>query len=121
MRAALVLFVAVLGLPLLTAADDVLPIDSVKQFVNIRAEANADSDVIGRLYQGDSMPLVRSLDGWREIQIEPGLNGFISADWTKVRSDADVAAEAEPAQPEPVPEISPEEVVEEAPAAEEAI
>ena len=49
MRAALVLFVAVLGLPSLTVADDVVPIDSVKQFVNIRAETNADSDVIGRL------------------------------------------------------------------------
>jgi len=131
MRAALVLFVAVLGLPLLTAADDIVPIDSVKQFVNIRAEANADSDVIGRLYQGDSMPLVRSLDGWREIQIESGLNGFISADWTNVISDADVVAEApeapepEPPQAEPVeeaaeaakpaPDTSPEEVVEEAP------
>jgi endosialidase-like protein/SH3 domain-containing protein len=137
MRAALVLFVAVLGLPLLTAADDVVPIDSVKQFVNIRAESNADSDVIGRLYQGDSMPLVRSLDGWREIQIESGLNGFISSDWTKMRSDADVVAEApdapEPAppQPEPVegaaeapkpdPETSAEEIVDEAPAAEEVV
>ena len=52
MRAALVLFVAVLGLPSLAVADVVVPIDSVKQFVNIRAETNADSDVIGRLYQG---------------------------------------------------------------------
>ena len=131
MRAALVLFVAVLGLPSLTVANDVVPIDSVKQFVNIRAEENADSDVIGRLYQGDSMPLVRSLDGWHEIQIESGLNGFISSDWTRVRSDADVAAEAEPSQPEPVEEAaeapepaaetSPEEVVEEVPAAEELV
>ena len=60
MRTALVLFVAILGLPSLTAADVVVPIDSVKQFVNIRAEANAESDVIGRLYQGDNMPRLHS-------------------------------------------------------------
>lgn len=119
MRTALVLFVAILGLPSLTAADVIVPIDSVKQFVNIRAEANAESDVIGRLYQGDNMPLVSSLEGWREIEIEPGLNGYISSDWTNVVGEADTSADAHEAPaPEPVeepaPETSPEEVVEEA-------
>ncbi len=128
MRAALVLFVAVLGLPSLTVADVVVPIDSVKQFVNIRAETNADSDVIGRLYQGDNMPLVRSLAGWREIEIEPGLNGYISSDWTKVVSDTDTAEVPEASEPEPpepvaetAPETSPQEVVEEAPAVEDVV
>lgn len=126
MRTALVLFVAILGLPSLTAADVIVPIDSVKQFVNIRAEANAESDVIGRLYQGDNMPLVSSLEGWREIEIEPGLNGYISSDWTNVVGEADTSADAHEAPaPEPVeepaPEISPEEVVEEAPADETII
>ena len=126
MRSALVLFVAILGLPSLTAADVVVPIDSVKQFVNIRAEANAESDVIGRLYQGDNMPLVSSLEGWREIEIEPGLNGYISSDWTNVVGEADTSADAHEAPaPEPVdepaPETSPQEVVEEAPADETII
>lgn len=126
MRTALVLFVAILGLPSLTAADVIVPIDSVKQFVNIRAEANAESDVIGRLYQGDNMPLVSSLEGWREIEIEPGLNGYISSDWTNVVGEADTSADAHEAPaPEPVeepaPETSPEEVVEEAPADETII
>ena len=58
MRAALVLFVAAFGLPSLTAADVLVPVDSVQEFVNIRAEPDVDSDVIGRLYQGDSMPLM---------------------------------------------------------------
>lgn len=126
MRTALVLFVAILGLPSLTAADVIVPIDSVKQFVNIRAEANAESDVIGRLYQGDNMPLVSSLEGWREIEIEPGLNGYISSDWTNVVGEADTSADAheapapEPVE-EPVPETAPEEVVEEAPADETII
>lgn len=126
MRTALVLFVAILGLPSLTAADVIVPIDSVKQFVNIRAEANAESDVIGRLYQGDNMPLVSSLEGWREIEIEPGLNGYISSDWTNVVGEAGTSADAHEAPaPEPVEEpaseIAPEEVVEEAPADETII
>ena len=128
MRAALVLFVAVLGLPTLTAAAVVVPIGSVQHFVNIRAEADAESDVIGRLYQGDNMPLVESVDGWHEIEIEPDLNGYISADWSTVFADAEAAAAAanaaevpaasETESAEPVPKSSPEEVVEEAPAEE---
>ena len=97
MRATLVLFVAALGLPSLTAADVVVPIDSVQHFVNIRAEANADSDVIGRLYQGDSMPLVQSIDGWHEIEIEPDLDfvpavhsAILAADAIAVNSEYDL-------------------------------
>ncbi len=94
MRAALVLLVAAFGLPLLTAADVLVPIDSVQEFVNIRAVPDADADVIGRLYQGDSMPLVRSVNGWHEIKIEEGLNGYISADWTNVLTEVDAQAAA---------------------------
>ena len=126
MRAALLLFVVILGFPSLNLADVVVPIDSVKQFVNIRAETNADSDVIGRLYQGDSMPLVKSVDGWHEIEIETEFNGFISADWTKLISDTDPAVPApEPEEIEEVAEAAvekgPEAVIEEAPAEEAAI
>lgn len=136
MRAVLVLFVVALVLPLLAAAEFVVPIDSVKQFVNIRAEPDADSVVIGRLYQGDKMPLVDSMEGWHEVEIETGLNGFISADWTNVVAAAEIspAAEAdeEEAQPEvvdvsddiaiaepaaePPSDMSPDEIIEESPA-----
>ncbi len=123
MKAALVLFIA-LGLPVLATADVVVPIVSVQQFVNIRAEPTAESYVIGRLYQGDNVLLVKPGTGWHEIQIEPGLNGYISSDWATVFADADAAAAAaavaaaaaaEMAEAlEPVPEPSPEEVFEEA-------
>ena len=93
MRTALVLFVAVFGFPLLAAAEIVVPVDSVKYFVNIRAEPDAESDVIGRLYKGDNKPLIQSIDGWHEVEIEPDLNGFISADWTRVIGAADLAEE----------------------------
>ena len=123
MKAALVLFIT-LGLPALATADVVVPIDSVRQFVNIRAEATAESYVIGRLYQGDNVLLVEPGTGWHEIEIEPDLNGFISADWATVVTEAELAAavakiaeEPEPPEPAPVPvtESTPDEVVEEAP------
>ncbi|MFQ6004950.1 MAG: SH3 domain-containing protein [Woeseia sp.] len=113
MRAALVVLFA-LGLPVLATADAVVPLESVQDFVNIRAEPSADSDVIGRLYQGDSMPLVRSIEGWYEIRIEEDFNGFISADWTSVITEAEErarkVAESEPAGPaaEPAPAEEPE-------------
>ena len=105
MRAALVLFVAAFGLPSLTAADVVVPVDSVQEFVNIRAEPDVDSDVIGRLYQGDNMQFVQSVDDWHEIKIEEGLNGYISADWTNVVTDADAHAASNVVEPEPVEEM----------------
>lgn len=120
MKVALALFVAILGLPTLAAADVVVPIETVKHFVNIRADANADSDIIGRLYQGDSMPLVQSADGWHEIEIETDLNGYTSSNWTTVVSDADLEAavanaddatiapnSSVPAQAEPDPPAEP--------------
>lgn len=126
MKAALVLFIA-LGLPVLATADVVVPIVSVQQFVNIRAEPTAESYVIGRLYQGDNVLLVKPGTSWHEVQIEPGLNGYISSDWATVFADADAAAAAAeaaavaaaaaaemPEALEPVPEPSPEEVFEEA-------
>ncbi len=138
MRSAL-LFLIAMGLPSLTAADVVVPIDSVEQFVNIRAETSVDSYVIGRLYKGDNLLHVQSVEGWHEVQIEPGLNGYISSDWGTVFLDAKAAAaayaaarmpeipEPEPeaataetsvaaAMPGPAPEVLTEEIVEEAPA-----
>ncbi len=115
MKAALVLFIT-LGLPALATADVVVPIDSVEQFVNIRAEATAESYVIGRLYQSDNMLLVKPGTGWHEIEIEPDLNGYISADWATVVTEAELAAAvAKIAEVPETPEPSPEEVVEEEP------
>ncbi len=105
MRAALALFVAAFGLPSLTSADVVVPVDPVEQFVNIRAEPDVDSDVIGRLYQGDNMQFVQSVDDWHEIKIEEGLNGYISADWTNVVTDVDAQAVDNVVEPEPEEKI----------------
>jgi hypothetical protein len=124
MRAVLIVVAA--ALPLLATAEFVVPIEAVKQFVNIRAEPDADSDIIGRLYQGDKMPLVESIEGWHEIEIETDFNGFLSADWTDVVTDAELEAVGEVAASEeivpaaePVAEAQGSEPAEELPSAEE--
>ena len=67
-------------LPLVAVADVVVPIDEVENSVNIRLNADTTSDVVGELHQGDSLPLVNSIDGWNEVELEGDATGFISAD-----------------------------------------
>ena len=81
-----------LGLPLLSYAEVVVPIDSVEQHVNIRLSANPKSEIVGHLEQGDYAELVSSSDGWHEVEIVGGSTGYISADWTKVLSEAPTVA-----------------------------
>ncbi len=92
-------------LPLLSAAAVVVPIDSVEDHVNIRLFPDAKSERVGRLQQGDSARLVRSLPDWHEIAIAGGATGFISADWTNVLDKA----------PAPVVEVEPVAVATEEP------
>jgi len=84
----------VLILPLSCLADSVVPIDEVENNVNIRLSPDASSEIVGRLDQGSSTELVRSIEGWHEVQLESDATGYISADWTRVVSDEEVAAEA---------------------------
>jgi hypothetical protein len=103
---------AVLLIPMLGTADTVVPVEKVESYVNIRQSPDSGADVVGRLQQGSSLPLVASTDGWNEVQLEDGASGFISADWTVViAAEAEVAAEPT-ADPEPEPAPEPEVVAE---------
>jgi hypothetical protein len=77
-----------LFLPLYSAAEVVVPIDSVENSVNIRITADAKSEIVGRLNQGDWVELVESIPGWHEVEITGGATGFISADWSRVLDEA---------------------------------
>ena len=68
--------------PLLCAAEVVVPIDSVEYHVNIRMSPDAKSEIVGRLFRGDSATVVRSIPEWHEVEIAGGATGFISVDWT---------------------------------------
>ena len=63
-------------LPIMTAAEIVVPIDSVQNSINIRLSADAATEIVGKLRQGDSLPLVRSVPGWHEVEIAGGATGF---------------------------------------------
>ena len=74
-------------LPVIGVAEVVVPVDTVENSVNIRLEPDASSDVVGRLKQGDSIPLINSEPGWFEVQLEGDSTGFISVDWAVIRAD----------------------------------
>lgn len=76
-------------IPFLALADEVVPIESVKSFVNVRMLPDSASEIVGRLEQGKSARLVESIPAWHEIEIEGGVTGFISADWTRVIAEAE--------------------------------
>lgn len=89
--------ILVLILPLGCLADRVVPIDKVEDNVNIRLSPDASSEIVGRLDQGSSTELVRSIDGWHEVELEGDATGYISSDWTRVVTD-EVAVEEVPDQ-----------------------
>ena len=83
-----VLLIVVFLVPLAALADVVVPADRVAESVNIRLDPNTESDVVGKLVKGTSLPHVRSVDGWHEVQLEGGATGFVSADWSRIEADA---------------------------------
>jgi len=75
-------------LPIFAAAEVVVPIDKVENSVNIRMSADSATEVVGKLKQGESLPFIKSVPGWHEVEIAGGAAGFISSDWSKVLADA---------------------------------
>ncbi len=96
-------------LPFATLADEVVPVDKVKNSINVRQEPDTASDVVAQLKQGSSLPLLKTLDGWYEVQLDGEATGFVSSDWARVV--AETAAEEAPA---PTQDSVPAESVEEA-------
>lgn len=71
-------------LPLFSAAEFVVPIGSVEEYVNIRMVPDAKSEIVGKLFQGDSARLVQTIPEWHEVEIAGGATGYISTEWTIV-------------------------------------
>ncbi len=116
---------AAVALPLVGLADSVEPVDKVATHVNIRQAPDSSAEIVGQLLQGSSLPLVGSTEDWNEVRLEGGDSGFISAAWTVVVAEEEMAitepeavvepelepeaaAVAEVVEPEPEPELEPE-------------
>ena len=59
----------------------------VDDYLSIRSEASADSEVIGKLRSGDVATLVDVFDGWYEVE-SGNAHGFVSADFCVTGIDA---------------------------------
>ena len=80
-------------LPLLAAADHVVPVDEVRSYVKIREAPDAGAEIVGRLHKSKPRPHVATVEGWYEVELDDGSSGFVSSDWSVIVADA----EAEPA------------------------
>jgi len=93
----ILLIVSLASLSFAAMADDVVPVDKVKNWINVRQIPDTNAEIVGRLEQGASLPLVSTLDGWYEVELD-GTTGFVSADWAKIvaatGSDTEVAEAA---------------------------
>ncbi len=69
-------------LPLLAAADHVVPVDKVTSYVKIREAPDAGAEIVGRLHKSKPRPHVATVEGWYEVELDDGSSGFVSSDWS---------------------------------------
>lgn len=60
---------------------------NISESVNIREEANTDSEVVGKLYVDGVATVLETLDGWYKIE-SGNVTGYISADYLLVGDEA---------------------------------
>ncbi len=63
---------------------DAVVVEVTNSYVNIRAEASADSDKLGTLQQGDTAAYLGEEDGFYHIETEDGTKGYVSMDYTEM-------------------------------------
>lgn len=109
-------------LPVWCCAEQVVPIRTVDDYVNIRLMPDSKTEIVGHLNQGESAALVGTKDGWHEVVLVGDATGYISEEWTVVIDENSVkewfqpaveeAADEDIIDPEPEtdsePEIEPE-------------
>lgn len=64
-----------------------IAIAKVNEYLNIRAEANKDSEVLGKLYKNGAATVLETLDGWYKIT-SGNVTGYVSADYVVVGDEA---------------------------------
>lgn len=82
--------VAFLLFPVLSAAEVVVPIESVESFVNIRMSPQAGTEIVGQLGRDDALVYIRSVDGWHEVELPGEGTGYVHSDWANIVENAPV-------------------------------
>ncbi|MCI8995726.1 MAG: SH3 domain-containing protein [Lachnospiraceae bacterium] len=69
-------------------------IANIDDYVNVRAEANAESKVVGRLFKGDGGYILERAEGWTRIK-SGNVEGYVSNDYLLFGTDAYERAQEE--------------------------
>lgn len=64
-----------------------IAIADVKKYVNIRSEANAESEILGKLYTKGAATVLETLDGWYKVT-SGSVTGYIASDYLIVGDEA---------------------------------
>lgn len=67
---------------------------NVNDYVSVRAEANAEAKVVGRLFKGDGGYITERLDGWTRVR-SGNVEGYVSNDYLLFGADAYERAQEE--------------------------
>lgn len=60
-----------------------IAIANVNEYLNIRAEANSEAEVLGKLYSNGAATVLETLDGWYKVT-SGNVTGYVSADYVIV-------------------------------------
>lgn len=64
-----------------------IAIANVNEYLNIRAAASADSEILGKLYAKGAATVLETLDGWYKVT-SGSVTGYVSADFVIVGDEA---------------------------------
>jgi hypothetical protein len=75
------------------SADRVIPSSRVTSHLNVRAQPNVNSSVVGILRPNESAELVDSVPYWYHVRLDDGTIGFVSKAWATIISEAQETGE----------------------------
>ena len=86
--------------------------------LNVRAEGNADGELLDKIANGESVTILASENGWTKIRTASGMEGWVASSYlnieeTPVEEDPVVEPTEEPVEEEPIEGEPTEEPVEE--------
>ena len=63
-----------------------------EEYINVRKEASADSEVVGKVYNNGSVTILGAIDGWYKVQ-SGNATGYVNAEYFATGAQAEAIAE----------------------------